>query len=657
MGVLEILADDEYYVRMYSMAELEIELLRKKKGRAPHVFHPEIERKIKQIGVFMRRTENAGEFDVSAFLEGVFQERLVGYGEELFRKDVERFDKRLEEKFFKIDKNRFAEEPKKEKKLKRDVSDQMVRDGKPACADEKSALGSQMLRDTYGYLSECKDSVQFLEEVHRGVLERHCAESASRTKGAHQPISAAQQWVRDKYHRGGPYRLEMYNDRFVFAELYHYIRGGMHEEAAEFVKENSEFFTQVCRNFSESVLLWMQSVGMIKRTLEKKHGWEETPREGDDPFKLFFFQVFNAERHPSKEVITTIEDFVWYHLLINRTIRASFPKKKTVDGEELFRMLLRSVSVQRLLQAAVLLGQWTAAIDILYDDRLRVGEALVLANAVAKRVKEERREEFPIERREEKKQSAECICFFVKMVQHAASLFARPEEKLTVIRSVSPYISKEWMEDLVAEVFIDTEEFGVLGKIDAEGRKTKDTLKNYVDAELGAVVAKVSEYYVHIGELENALRVSYLGSTERTLEILKRILIEKIKKREFGKSGLEPIVKHFNSGVVNILWSVVRLGGEKGSEKGNLTNLIKSTGLVPQNDTSSVIRKAEEISRLSSEIRSVVPFALAVIAERLGENNTPEHKEMAKGLIQLAGMIGVERTTVQEILSHVSSHV
>ncbi|KAI5191129.1 hypothetical protein NECID01_1298 [Nematocida sp. AWRm77] len=666
MEVLRLLAEEEYPVETYTITEGEITLYIRNQGKKYHSYHPELDKKIKEIGNVMTKVEESQVFTVEGFLDGIFQKSIVEYGESTVERETQRFDKELEQRFIQIEKDLASSPKKKEFKIRKEEFAEMIVEGCRRIREGelagRSNFSSSMLYDAYLFLLSSKTSLEFLSDIHlvhgiRGSLssagaERGGSGSAGRRDGGRSSAEDVAQYVQEKYHKG-MFHLDMYNNRFVFAELFHYIRAGLFKDAVEFAETHEGFFQEICRNFSGSLFLWMRVLGVSEKRSEKAGLWEEEPQAGDDPFKLFFHGLFSGSRNAPKEVIVTIEDFLWYQLILNKSLEeGSAGGKKAVSSVEIFEAMRGAMSTQRLFLASIVLKQWRSAMELLYDERFAMGEILFLSCAIAGRIKEEEPTCFPVKRKEKCVFVFECINVFVRIVQHITLLFLKPEEKLSVIYVVTPFISQEWAKDLVTEVFIASEDFSVLGSIDSNGRRNRSTLKEYVDAvSTSSVIQKISNYYVHSGELEKALKVSYLANSGETLEILSKILIDKIKKKDFAENGLGQIVKHFNNGMVNILWAIIELGGAKN----NITSLIKSTGLIAQPDTASVLKKAQEISELAPEIKSVIPFALGVIGKRLGETVTYEHQEMGKALLLLAGVLEIDRAVVQDIVQDISS--
>ncbi|KAI5185886.1 hypothetical protein NEHOM01_1136 [Nematocida homosporus] len=643
MELLQVLSEDEFPVKTYSMSLIDVELFLKTRGSHIHAYHPELEKKIQEIGGIMRVAATKGAVSVERFLDGLFQEKLVAYGEGQVKAAVELFDQQLQDKFRRVEKQILSAPKPRQFKIRKEEFTEMiiagcraVRGGRPA---SRTMFSSDMLYDVYVYAQEGQSALQFLELQHRDKVL------------GERSLEAVSAYANSRYSRS-MFKIEMYNNRAMFIELFHCLRAGMYEEAVQFVESHEGFFTEIRRNFTEALLRWMYDMGMSSKRVEKTTGWEETPTEEDDPFKLWFFQLFSGDSRAPRAVLATLEDFLWNQILAGETQKRL--NGRLVGNEvETFRVLCGAISSSKLFAAAMVLGQWKDALEILHDESFKTAEVLFLALAIARRIAVAKPGSLPVKRgRVEKNEVGQAIDLFVKIVQRVSSLFLKPEEKLSVVQLVVPFIAVDWVEDLVAEVFIAAEEFGVLGGLDGQGRKHPSTLQEYIDIPLGAVIEKISVYYMHGGDLQKALKVSYLGNGQKTLEILIKILTDKIKKKAFSEDGLQSIVEHFNNRTTNILWSLIAVGQVESS--GELATAIRSTGLIPDTETSSVFKKAQSINDMPAEVQAAIPFGLAVIARKIAEFPSEENRKLGKAVLLLAGMLEVDTQITQEIVSAIS---
>ncbi|KAI5171079.1 hypothetical protein NEFER03_0481 [Nematocida sp. LUAm3] len=640
MELLKTLIEEEFPVKMFSITEAEVDLYLLNKEGTRHSYYPELERKIQEVGDVMKRSSKRKSVSVEAFLDGIFQEALVEYGEKRVSEAVHMFDTALRVRFEALEKRLLLAPKQKRFKIKREEFASILVDncrnihlGREA---SKYLFSSDMIYDSYLFSLSKSTSLDFLTEIHRKKV----------IKG--DSIEKVEEYVRERY-SSDALGCDTYNDRIVFVVLFHLIRGGMYKEAVEFVERHHGFFKEICRNFTEALLLWMDSLGMIDCSVKRTNGWEELPDETSDPFKLFFFRMFQEENITSRPVINTIEDFLWYQVIMD----SGSGEKRRYTKEKIFQMVKGSLSASRVFLSALMLKQWEEAIEVLYDDGFKSGEVLFLCYGISKRLRLEHPAMFPVQRGSTGKEGPpKCIGAMAQIIQEISSLFLKPEEKLSVIQILEPFIASEWMEDLVAEVFISSENFEILGTIDEQGRKQGSTLQEYINLPVGKILDRISGYYVHGGDLDKALKISYLGDSDKTLQILTDILMEKIKKEEFSDGGISSIISHFNSAFVNMLWSIVKIGTAKKEE---LLPLIRSTGLIPSNNSTAALKKAQEIFSLSPEMREVVGFALALIARKIKETSCEERNELGKSLLLLVGVLDIDQRLMQKIISDIST--
>lgn len=640
--MLKTTENNKSLIKTYSMSAIEIELLIKNRSTEMHSYHPELEKKIKELGDIMKHEEENECPTIETYLDGIFERKLIEFGEQQVKKEIELFESELKDFFTKEEKQVLSVPHGKRFKIRKEEFADVIIEGcksiKRGDRLGKNIFSSPMLYDSYLFAASNKTPLEFLTYIHR----------THAIKG--EAPEDLKLYTRMKY-IGGTFKLEMYENSPMFAELYQYIRAGMYENALKFVEENKNFFWLICNNFYSSIMHWMQSLGFIHEERKYSMEWEEVPTNSDDPFKLLFYRLFTGSTECVKSIITTIEDFLWYQIITTKTITACNLKKKKNSNQEIFKLLQGVITPPRLLQASIILKQWTAAMQILQDEAFRAGEILFLSYAISQKIREENPSSYPIKRERAVSAPAECTDLFVKGIQRITSLFMNPCDKLCIVNMASPFISSEWLEDLVSEVFIASEDYDVLGRVDSMGRKEPPTIQEYVNVSAQAVIQRVAQYYIHSGELEKALKISYIESGKKTLEILTTILVDKIRTKEYAKEDLEKIVRHFNNELVSFLWDVLCIG----ASKDNAIQLIRRTGLIPANSTADVLKKVKEIDALSLEVKSVIPTALVIMSKRLGEHPYGENRDLAKALLLLAGALKMDTEIIHEIVSGISS--
>ncbi|KAI5192931.1 hypothetical protein NEMIN01_2295 [Nematocida minor] len=638
--MLKAIESNESLAKTYSMSLIEIELSIKNKEAEVHSYHPELEKKIQELGNIMKKKEESECLTVETYLDSIFEKKLIEFGEAQVKREIEMFESNLKEAFIKEEKRLLSSpHPQRLSVRKEEFTDTIIEGCKSLKRGDqvgKNVFSSLMLYDAYTFAISKQTPLDFLTYI-------HCTHAI---KG--NTAQAVNAYVVSKCY--SMQKLEKYENRFMFAELYHYVRAGLYTEAQRFLEENKNFFWLISNNFYSSFMYWMQTLGFIREERKYSMEWEEVPTEKDDAFKLFFYRVFTGSTECIKSIVTTIEDFLWYQIIIQKTVSSLCLKKKAYTDLEIFKLLEGSISAPRLLQSSLILRQWKHAMNILQDETFKAGESLFLSYAISQKNREENPRQYPVKRERSSAEPAECINLFVRAIQGVTTLFAKPEDKLCIVNTVSSFISAEWLEDLVAEVFISSEDYSVLGNIDNEGRRHPSTMQEYVEVSENSVIQRISEYYTHCGELEKALKVSYIGGSENTLEILKSILVEKIQTKDYAASSLEQMVKYFNNPLVNFLWQVLCIGGSTE----NSIPLIRRTGLIPENNPASMLKKLNEISSLSTAIKGVIPTALVIMSKRLGEHPHKENQDLAKSLLLFAGALEMDKEVLYEIVSAIS---
>ncbi|KAH9385819.1 uncharacterized protein NEMAJ01_0715 [Nematocida major] len=614
-------AESECILRKYPMSLIEIELAIKNRPKELHSYHPELEKRIKELGNIMKYEEKSEYITIERYLDGIFENKLVEYGESQVENALTAFMSDLKETFIKEEKALLSS-PKAKHRVRKDDFCDIIIEGcnsiKRSDTLGRNVFTSQMIFDVYKYITSHQTPLQFLSDTFR----EHALRDSS--------LGGVLKYVQKKH--GGMFRLEMYESVPVFAVLYYFVRAGMRKEAKDFADNNRPFFQEISGHFYEDFCAWLE-----KGTPAKP---QEAPISAD-PFKALFQNLFRQAQECPQEVITTIEDFLWYKILVSGSPR-EYPR--------IFSLLRGKITETKLLQAALVLGEWKEAMEILQDETFSAGEVLFLSYGIAHKMRRNAPENYPLARSTRSEQTL-CLELFIHSIQSISTLFRQARERLAVVNMASPFVSQEWLEDLAAEVFIATEDYAVLGSIDASGRKIHSTLGEYANVEAQRVISKVSEYYILTGELDKALKISYVGSSERTLEILTSVLVQRIEEKEYAESeGVGRIVRHFNSPVTNFLWDSLCIA----ASGDNAVSLIKRTELIPRGTPEEIGRKVLEIQRLSQEVRGVIPGVLLIMAQRLGENPHANNQELAKSLLLLAGALEVGPETLQEIVSRVS---
>lgn len=752
------LLGSECALGVYTITKAEIDL-GLKAGKGTSSKHPELQKRIKELGSIAERKETETFPGVEEYLDGIFQQKLVEYGEAKMKKTLAAYDEDLKRKFLQKEKeiraqlgaqgvtsskmslaskSRFPTAahrnvPPSLPRIIRDAGSR-ARAGRSTTGEsaqmgnaedahsQRTEIAEQMIvpletalpffssaqtRDLYAYLTGQSGPIEMLQAQFRKYVVKY------------EHPDSIREYVESHFHRG-THGFEMYNERFLYIELYHWVRCGMLKNALQLVRLYGNFFSDIAGGFLDAFLKWVR---LITNTASGAPENVSPPDSKDtrgpfaqtvvDPFKTFFLGLFAEKSNPPREVICTIEDFVWYQMLLDKTLEASAPRGggRRVPRKEVYRMVESSVSASKCLGAAILLGQWKSAAEILDSSRLGLAESLMIAYGVCLRVKREKENEFPIFRKSGS-EGYECASLLLQLAQEACGLFVRPEDKLSLLSIVSPFLSSDWMEDLISEVFISTDDHRILGAFDAAGRKSPCTLGEYADVSADAVIDRVSGYYLESGNLKKALSVSYLGSQEKTVSVLEDVLIDKIQQGDYACSGLVDVVPHFSSPFVSLLWAAVEIGSaqdlEKKEDEESIMSKIKKCGILPGPNTESVLEKARELQSMSLYASAVWPYVLRILARALssagargrGPHKSPllqytsdvrspgwagniysseqssgttvekqlltgtvldqssgalsEKKEIASALLLLAGVLQVGNTVIQDIVGDLS---
>ncbi|KAI5179706.1 hypothetical protein NEOKW01_0169 [Nematocida sp. AWRm80] len=654
MNVLKVLEEDDFTIKTYSMLQIELELSLLE--RVKHSYHSELEKQIDEIGLIMNRIEENKVQTIELYLDSVFQSKLIEYGERNLQAQINAFNSELNNK------STNTMSTFRKYNIKKEEFNEILIEGCKSVRENKdisqSIFSSVMLYDLFSYCISTKESLEFLSDIH---LVNIVKETDNMTEK-----------IKNKY-SNSTYKIDSYNNKYVFIELYWYIRSGLYDKAVDYIVENEGYFKEILNNFSGALLNWMHKLGFIKKN-EYFGGWDTLKNiaPNEDPFKTMFIRIFSGSEEYPKECINTIEDFLWYRMIVKQTIEKTPLRKQISSDQSLFKSIRSLLSPPKALFSAIVLEQYKEALNILYDEPFKTPDALFIGYGVALRIKQQNPEHFPISRRRPTPQKVishsdlikargtkdslqttiESINLYVNIAQSVSSLFLKPEQKLSVIQLVSSFISEEWLEDLVSEVFISSEDYSLLGiqpsPIHSTILNTHSKLSSIINVNTSNINNKILNYYLNNKELDKALNISSNNTTKEN--ILINSLVNSIKNKKYNIQ-IPPV---HNNPTINILTNILALGTTN-----NILPAINKTGLISTGDTISTLKKVEEIKLLPPEIKCIIPEALLLISKRLKESQetTEEYINISKSVVLLSGALDINKNTVREILNNLSGKI
>jgi hypothetical protein len=351
-----------------------------------------------------------------------------------------------------------------------DVFERAADDG----ADMSSCFTDPMLHDMYLFLRRVKFSTDFEQEMcflgseYLKYVERFLKENADKIavplKRIEDKVST---FVKLRYNRE-EYRLETYEGRYVFAELYTLFRCGLVNEAKELLEKFNVFFEHISHRFRSSFSHWLAT--RAKPSIPLKVG------AGEDSFKVFLLALIEGTAQKADgHVISSIEDFIWLQLL-----NATEP-----NSAQSIMEIFRSYSNPKgLLLLYIMLKEYSKALELVFKSDFPVISSYFIMKALCPRCTNRK--------------------VFIDFVFLAASRFSSTRRKVQIIESLKDIIDRYYA--VVPEMLVKTGLYEVLG--------VEDATSVYLDRR---VSQRVIEILKNRNEKKKLIKLYYLVEDEELM--------------------------------------------------------------------------------------------------------------------------------------------
>ncbi|ADM12179.1 uncharacterized protein Eint_090500 [Encephalitozoon intestinalis ATCC 50506] len=316
-----------------------------------------------------------------------------------------------------------------------DVFDKDFEDKEGANIAEMEGKGKffddAFLLDMYMFLKRLKPSdsfdqeIKFLGDEYLRYVERFLKENADKIKeplwGEEDKISV---FTKLRYSKE-EYGLEVYEGRYMFAELYTLFRCGLLDSAKGLLERFHVFFEHISHRFKTSFGSWITT--RTKPAVPVKIGGS------DDLFKAFLLGLMDEKsRRMDERIIGSIEDFVWMNLIsINEGRSAS----------EILKMFRNYQNPKGLFLAYVMLKDYDKAMSLMFKGDFSIIPSYFIMKALCPRCKNKK--------------------VFVDFVFLAASRFSSTTRKVEIISSLKSVI--EGYYEIVPEMIVKMGLYDVLG--------------------------------------------------------------------------------------------------------------------------------------------------------------------------------------------------
>ncbi|KHN69857.1 hypothetical protein M896_040500 [Ordospora colligata OC4] len=532
------------------------------------------------------------QFDVNDVVNGVLHEKLKLKQKEhekmatkAFIKDVERRINQIkkENDLFVVGQGKIAGK----------VGDlELVFDKDPADADEQLSHGitgkdryfeDPMLFDIHMFLRRLKTSenfeqeIQFLGDEYLRYVDRFLRENADKVSS---PLKDVEEkictFVKLRYGKE-EYKLEVYEGRYVFAELYTLFRCGLTDSVKRLLERFSVFFEHISHRFKTSFSGWL--VTKMKPSVTVKIG------SGDDLFKAFLLGMMDgSNRGVDASVIGSVEDFVWMHLISINELGGV---------KEVLGLFKNYQNPKGLLLACVMLKDYDKAMELVFRGDFAVVPSYFLMKTLCSRCNNK--------------------MVFVDFVFLAASRFSSTRRKVELLSSLKHVVDGYY--EVVPEMIVKMDMYDVLGMDDGACL--------YLDKKINQRVVEILKAK---NEKKKLIKLYYLIDDEAmVVDLINEIIVEAI----------------LADGDIDTYFEIIEYYEKRESTRQiGMMRGLKSFYIFKRNPSMLTLRSTPLISMDVDikELRYVVEkvFKLACdVVENTGDG------EMARMLFRLCGILGL----------------
>lgn len=439
------------------------------------------------------------------------------------------------------------------------------------------------LFDMYMFLKQSKPSGNFDQEIgflgneYLRYVERFLKENADKIKeplrGNEDKISA---FTKLRYSKE-EYGLEVYEGRYMFAELYTLFRCGLLDSVKNLLERFHVFFEHISHRFKTSFGNWMSA--RSRPAVPVKIGGT------DDLFKAFLLGLMDERnRRMDERIIGSIEDFVWMYLIsINEEGSAS----------EVLKMFRNYQNPKGLFLAYVMLKDYDRAMSLMFKGDFLIIPSYFIMKALCPRCTNKK--------------------VFVDFVFLAASRFTSTQKKVELISSLKPAI--EGYYEIVPEMIVKMGLYDVLG-IDSGACL-------YLDKKVNQ---KVIEILKGKNEKKKLIKLYYLIDDETlVVDLINEAITEAILSDTDIDEYLEIIEYYERVECTKQTRVMTALKSFYSFKKNPETSTLGATPLLdPGFDLTDFKYVVEKIFKLACDV-----------VEKVGDN------EMARTLFKLCGVLGL----------------
>lgn len=170
------------------------------------------------------------------------------------------------------------------------------------------SFGDDLLFDLYEFLCEENSPIKFLYLSYLKLVKRYFPKEKDNFLITKAKI---QEFVKLKFDKQ-TFNIEVYESRYVWAELFVAYRIGRIDLVREILNEFEVLFKFMSSEFKSTFTRFLDS---------QKSNFIGTPALTDDKFKKFFYHLIENKLYSDGYVISSVEDYLWLKLVTNKEIQ------------------------------------------------------------------------------------------------------------------------------------------------------------------------------------------------------------------------------------------------------------------------------------------------------------------------------------------------
>lgn len=475
-----ILLDQPSIIKSYKQFIYELKNIQKNydkkiisKNRVESQIPSEIlQKKIKKLQI---KTTHEQEIDLDSIFDGYIEQKLFEKSEKWEYEIMNNFLKDFDILIKKLRKNKNVESNTVNKIKMMDLNylEENFEMDYYCFSNEYLACGFEFLVCKEN--RECKSALDFLEIRYQKFIMNFLKEFS---KNSYDEIEEGiEEYVKLRYNPVD-YQIEMYDDRYLYAEIYTLIRCGLIESAQKLILKYKKFLQQNDPIFYKNILKHLKNKNFIQKTQKN---------ENIDKFKGFLCRLIsNHDKKKSDWIFTSIEDYLWFQF---------YQTNEYYTTEDIIKNFLSfSDSIQFLV--SILCQNFKSATDILLKGDFSICEIFFLLKKIIK--------------------VYFCPDLLIQIIFIIASNFSNTENKYKIIQILKPILKNEY-ENIVSKKIIEYKLYDILG------------INTKIPICEQSIIQKVGEILKQTDNKKIILKMYYLfDDTKFIINVLNKYIINQI---------------------------------------------------------------------------------------------------------------------------------